>query len=516
MSRREVFGASGSVGHAAPLTHGRGIMLQQEIDQPIIGAWGPAESRSSSPGAEPAVKQIARFVSRADFGSIGGDTKLALKRTVLDTIACAVAALGGEPAKMLREQFKEYGGNALCTLIGGGRTSPDQAALLNSVLVRYVDILDTYMSPGGLCHPSDNFGAVLAAAEMSNRSGRDFLLALAIAYEVQCRFTEVVPVMFRGLNHALQLSMSVAAAASRLLDLTPDQTANAIAIAAADNVSLAVVHVEPVSHWKGISPGWTGMRALYGTSMAKKGFTGPLGLFEGPNGLNRLFDQTISIDWTNPGLGASRKTVFKKYSALVHGQPVIETVLALRSQHRFNPEDVAEVVAEVFQFAYEIAGGGHFGSKDRPQTKEQADYNLKYLISAALLDGEVGPAQLEADRILRTDAQQLLQRVTVKPCDEFTRRYPQQLGCRITIKLRDGGTFTREQTDFEGSATQPLSWERVVEKFHWLCEPFAGDLLRDQIVSAIAHLDEIQTTELTALLGRVRPEAFQPRTRKSL
>jgi len=146
-------------------------MLQQEIDQPIIGAWGPAESQSSSPGVEPAVEQIARFVSRADFGSIGGDTKLALKRTVLDTIACAVAALGGEPAKMLREQFKEYGGNALCTLIGGGRTSPDQAALLNSVLVRYVDILDTYMSPGGLCHPSDNFGAVLAAAEMSNRSG---------------------------------------------------------------------------------------------------------------------------------------------------------------------------------------------------------------------------------------------------------------------------------------------------------------------------------------------------------
>ena len=403
-------------------------MLQQEIDQPIIGAWGPAESRSSSPGAEPAVEQIARFVSGADFASIGGDTKLALKRTVLDTIACAVAALGGEPAKMLREQFREYGGNALCTLIGGGRTSPDQAALLNSVLVRYVDILDTYMSPGGLCHPSDNFGAVLAAAEMSNRSGRDFLLALAIAYEVQCRFTEVVPVMFRGLNHALQLSMSVAAAASRLLDLTPDQTANAIAIAAADNVSLAVVHVEPVSHWKGISPGWTGMRALYGTSMAKKGFTGPLGLFEGPNGLNRLFDQTISIDWTNPALGASRKTVFKKYSALVHGQPVIETALALRSQHRINPEDVAEVIAEVFHFAYEIAGGGHFGNKDRPQTKEQADYNLKYLIAAALLDGEVGPAQLEADRILRRGAQQLLQRVTVKPCDEFTRRYPNNWG----------------------------------------------------------------------------------------
>jgi 2-methylcitrate dehydratase len=490
--------------------------MRQDRNHQAAEAWGPAEQKSLSQGEEPAVKQIARFVSRANYASIGEDTKLALKRTVLDTLACAAAALGSEPTKILRSQFAEYGGNALCTLIGGGKTSPDQAALLNSVLVRYVDILDTYMSTGGLCHPSDNFGAVLAAAEMSNRSGRDFLLALAIAYEVQCRFTEVVPVMFRGLNHALQLSISVAAASSRLLDLTPDQTANAIAIAAADNVSLAVVHVEPVSHWKGISPGWSGMRALYGTSLAKKGFTGPLGLFEGPNGLNRLFDQTISVDWTDPSLDASCKTVFKKYCALVHGQPVLEAVLWLRDQHGIKPANVDEVVVEVFQFAYEIAGGGHFGNKDQPQTKEQADYNLKYLVSAALLDGEVGPAQLEIARIMRNDAQQLLQKVIVKPCDEFTRRYPRQLGCRITINLRDGAKLVREQTDFEGSATRPFSWERAVEKFHWLCEPFADQRLRNEIVSAVEDLDEIQTTELTALLGRVSPEAFQPRTRKPL
>jgi 2-methylcitrate dehydratase PrpD len=195
---------------------------------------------------------------------------------------------------------------------------------------------------------------------------------------------------------------------------------------------------------------------------------------------------------------------------------VIETTLALRSEHGIRAENVSEVVAEVFQFAYEIAGGGHFGNKDFPRTKEQADYNLKYLISAALLDGEVGPAQLDLDRILRDDTQQLLQKVTITPADEFTRRYPGQLGCRITIKLRDGSRFVREQTDFEGSPTRPFSWQRVVEKFHWLCEPFADDALRDEIVSAVEHLDEIQTTELTTLLSRVSPEAVRRRTRKPL
>ena len=64
-----------------------------------------------------------------------------------------------------------------------------------------------------------------------------------------------------------------------------------------DNVSLACVHVEPVSQWKGFSPGMTGMRAIYSASLAKRGFTGPSGLFEGPNGLQRMFDQQIDIDW---------------------------------------------------------------------------------------------------------------------------------------------------------------------------------------------------------------------------
>jgi hypothetical protein len=47
----------------------------------------------------------------------------------------------------------------------------------------------------------------------------------------------------------------------RLFGLPAGQIANAIAIAAVDNVSLACVHAEPVSQWKGFSPGMTGMRA---------------------------------------------------------------------------------------------------------------------------------------------------------------------------------------------------------------------------------------------------------------
>ena len=451
------------------------------------------------------VERIAEFASNSSISHLDDEARALYKRNILDSLACAISALRGDLIPKFREQFTEYRASGPCTLIGGGSSSPDQAALFNSVLVRYVDVLDSYMAPGGLCHPSDNFGAILAAAEMSRASGSAFLHALALAYEVQCRFTAVVPVMYRGLNHALQLSISAAAGAGKLFGMTPDEIANAIAIAAADNVSLAVVHVEPVSHWKGISPGISCMRAIYATSLAQRGITGPRGLFEGPNGLNRLFDQDIQIDWTDPTLRAVKSTMLKKYCALVHGQPVIETVFALMNEHDINADQVDSILAEVFQFAYEISGGGHFGDKSRPQTKEQADYNLKYLIAAALIDGQVGPQQLDVERIAKSDVQDLLGRVEIRSCEELTQRYPREMPVRIHLKMRDGSVLTREQGDYEGAVTRPLTWERVVEKFHWLSEPFAAPTLRDEIVDAVRQIESIPTVDLTAMLARVQP-----------
>ena len=315
----------------------------------------------------------------ADSTNLPDEAAKMLRRNVLDSIGCAIAALDGETVRLVREQVESVGGLPRASLIGGGRTSVDQAALFNSVAVRYVDLLDTYLTPGGLCHPADNFGALLAVAESVGANGAEFLLALAVAYEVQCRFSAAVPVMARGLNHALQLAMSVAAGAARLSGLTVEQTANAIAIAAADNVSLAAIHSEPVSNWKGISPGITAQRAVYATGLAQRGITGPRGIIDGPNGLEQLFDQPIDLHLDDPTLGVVRHTYLKKYCALIHGQAPIETVLTLSAEHGIDHHDIAAVDVAVFQSAYDIAGGGRFGDKDAPQTKEQADYNLKYL-----------------------------------------------------------------------------------------------------------------------------------------
>jgi 2-methylcitrate dehydratase len=156
-----------------------------------------------------------------------------------------------------------------------------------------------------------------------------------------------------------------------LFGLSADEIANAIAIATVDNISLSCVHAEPVSQWKGFSPGMTGMRAVYAASLAKRGITGPYGLFEGPNGLERMFGQSIPVDWEDPSLEIVAQTVMKKYCSLIHGQPVLEAVLDLKRRNGLAAAGVEHVRCDIFQTGFDIAGVGALVRKTirRPKSK---------------------------------------------------------------------------------------------------------------------------------------------------
>jgi len=226
-----------------------------------------------------------------------------------------------------------------------------------------------------------------------------------------------------------------------------------------------------------------------------------------------MFDQKVDVDWSDDSLEIIKQTVLKKYCSLIHGQPVLEAVLKLKRDNGLTADDVETVLCDIFQSGFDIAGGGAFGPKDRPRTKEQADYNLKYLIAAALLDDAVGPAQLDPSRIRAADAQALLGKVEIHPDEILTARYPRELGTRITIRTKGGKILDREQSDYEGGLGNPLSWEREVEKFNWLSEPFADAALRNGIIELVADLDQHSIEDLMNLLAKVSPRAVFPTTR---
>ena len=174
---------------------------------------------------------MARFVVERSWDDLSERAREELKIRVLDALGCALAAIEAPPVRAIRAVLDDFGGRPLCTLIGGGRTAPDRAALYNGALVRYLDFNDSYFAPGETCHPSDNLAPVLATAEYADASGRELLTALAVAYQVQCRLSDEAPVRAKGFDHTTQGAYAAAAGAAKALRLDEAECANAIAIA---------------------------------------------------------------------------------------------------------------------------------------------------------------------------------------------------------------------------------------------------------------------------------------------
>src|SRR5690348_15444831 len=448
-------------------------------------------------------EQLAGFVSRASFDDISSAARLQLKIRILDALGCAIGAMGGNPVALLRDQVEEFDGEGNCTLIGGGRAAPDRVAFYNGALVRYLDFNDSYLSKGETCHPSDNLAPVLAAVEYSNGSGRDLLTALAVCYQVQCRLSDVAPVRAAGFDHTTQGSYAVAAGVSKALALNAVKTANAIGICGAAFNALRVTRTGKLSHWKGLAYPNTSACCTFVTFLAMRGVTGPLEVFEGEKGFMDAIAGCFQIDWSHENLERVTATIVKKHNAEVHSQTAIECALQLRGQEKLTPAEIEQIDAETFDVAYHIIGGGDEGDKTLVSTKEEADHSLPYLISVALLDGQVMPEQYTTERINRCDVQELLNKVSIHPTDEFSKRFPDEMPCRLTITLRDGRVLSKEIHDYPGFTTQPMSWEMAFEKFERLTGPFTTVSSRRSIADAVKSLELIQARDLTRLLGNI-------------
>ncbi len=383
------------------------------------------------------VQILADFVSSRKFSDLSGSAVRELKIRLLDSIGCAIGALNGEPVRLIKEQLDDFGGNPLSSLIGGGSTAPDRAAFYNSALIRYLDFNDSYLAKGETCHPSDNIGSVLAAAEYAQRDGKDFLTALAIAYQIQCRLSDIAPVRDRGFDHTVQGAFASAAGASYALRLNSAQTANAIAIAATAYNALRVSRTGNLSHWKGLAFPSTGWTSTHSAFLAMRGITGPEAVIEGNKGFKDSIAGPFEIDWAQEDLERVTHTIIKKFNAEIHSQSTLEGLQDLRSQHKIDPDEIQKIILHTFDVAYHIIGGGEEGGKKHIRTKEEADHSLPYMMAAVLLDGNLLPAQYQSDRIAKKDIQELLQKVEVIEKSDYSRKFPGEMPIEIILTVRD-------------------------------------------------------------------------------
>ncbi len=446
-------------------------------------------------------EKLAAFVDRACYETLSEEAVTQLKTRLLDSLGCAFGALPSQTMRSLHEHTVEFSGHGPCTLIGGGSTTPDRAAFYNGALVRYLDFNDSFMAVREYAHPSDNIGAVLAAAEYKRRSGRTFLTAMAIAYQVQLRLAEVAAVLARGFDHTVQGSYAIACGVSKALGLTPQQTANAIGMAGTSFNALRVTRTGTLSNWKGLAYANTAFGCTHAALLAMRDITGPIEVFEGNKGFMETISGPFEIDWSAENLESVLRTSIKRYNGTIDSQSSIDAMLKMRRMYAIDHTRVQRIDVEIFKLAYDVIGGGEEGDKYIVETKEQADHSLRYMIACACIDAQMMPEQYTPERIHRSDVQALLKKVQIRPNAEYTRRFPQECAVRIEVTYSDGSRHALENPYYEGYFTHPMRWDDVVEKFRKLAAPRLSTARCDQIIDSVATLENRRIAELTVLLG---------------
>jgi 2-methylcitrate dehydratase len=451
------------------------------------------------------VEALARYAARAKFDNLSAESRKQLLVHVLDSLGCSIAALGAGPVQACREQIAEFGGTGPSTLIGGGKANPIYAAFWHTALVRYVDFMDNFLAQTETCHTADNFGVALTIADYVGGSGRDLMLGVALGYTVQSRFVDHGSFMRRGFDHTAQLALSLNAAAGRLLGLSEQQIGHAIAMAAVSDASFAVVRAKPLSQWKGLASAQSALGAMNALFLARRGVEGPLQVIEGPMGIDHLLGMKIDIDWDKQGYEGVTESTIKKYNSMIHTQSAVHCMIELAAHNKLDLNKIVSIELEVFQLAFDFAGGGLYGVDKFIRTKEQADHSLPYLLSVALLDGDVTPAQFAPDRIVKSDVQALLKKVSTYPNDEFTAQYPRKMPAKITVRLLDGTVVEHQVQDYPGLASHPFTWEDSVQKFDGLVAGRIDTGLRQEIKDAVLSLESIQVRDLVNLLSYAKP-----------
>jgi 2-methylcitrate dehydratase PrpD len=195
---------------------------------------------------------VAGYAANLRYEDLPNDVIRLAKRAILDTFGCAFSGYTAEPSKIAMKLASNASAQQPATVLFAGiKTTPDLAVFANGVMIRYLDFNDAFVSQtNGAGHPSDMIAALLTAAELKQRSGRDLIMATVLAYEVFCKIADVFDYLGNGIDHSTITGMGAVVGAGRLMGLTPEQMVHAIGITVGGNTATRQGRADELSNWK--------------------------------------------------------------------------------------------------------------------------------------------------------------------------------------------------------------------------------------------------------------------------
>jgi 2-methylcitrate dehydratase PrpD len=332
-------------------------------------------------------QRLARFVTDLRLDAVPADAQRVLRRIVLAVTGTGFAGAAEDGVAALRALLRDAGGAPQATtFVFGDRLPAAAAAQFNATLCRALDFCDA-MAPGPHIGAAGN-SAALAAAELAGGcSGPEFMAALVAGAELSSRFN-LSEAQYNGFDPTgIVVGFAAAAAAARILRLTPEQTLHALALVFNRCGGSFQSHVDG-SLGVRIVQGWVAQAGVQCAQMAQRGITGPVNFLTGHYGYAHLYGRrAFDVDGVVRGLGSDWKlhnVVFKKYPSCGVTQGVTELTLALVAELKLQPADVRAALVRLPPYAHRLVGHAfQLGANPRVD----AQFSAAYCVANALVRG---------------------------------------------------------------------------------------------------------------------------------
>lgn len=414
-----------------------------------------------------------------------------------DMIACVFAGNKADGVGELRRVVKAFGGEPHSTVIGfGEKTSPPQAAFLNSVMGHARDFDDTH-------DPAVNHGCVTivpamlatlerALVETPDRrfSGREFLAALAVGLDVANRMgMAFIRHLHTGwLPTTLWGPFGCAAACGRLLEF------DVSAMERAFGVAYSLIHgnrqtLADGALAKRVQPGFSAEAGVKAVFMAREGITGAINIIDGAFGVPALYtDDCVDRSHLTENLGLKWETLnisLKPWPCCRCTHPVIDATRHLKRCYSLAADQL-----ERGEIQLPPKGMGQIGRvfTIRGNPTVDAQFNAAYTAALALRNDEIGIDDFLADNVI--EREDLLDLAAKFDVVEDFRDAPGLTPVNVILRLKNGDELSRRIEDATGSPGNPMSEERMRTKFR--------DCLRH---AAREFSDEAIETLFTTLQG---------------
>lgn len=449
-------------------------------------------------------QEVAGFVARTTYQDLPSEAIRIAKRCLIDGTGVILSGSTEKSSHILRQYLENLGGKPESAVLGSTLRLPAQsAALANGASGHAQDFDDTQLSDapdrisGLLTHPTTPvLAATFALGEAMNISGKEFLTAFSIGFEVECKMAEAIhPIHYQKGYHTTGTigAFGAAAAAGKILGLSESRIRYALGIVASMS---AGIRANFGTMTKPFHAGRAAENGVVASRLAQLGFTSDPHVLENPWGFFKILGDGFDLDKISGKLGNRYSIIepgvsIKPYPSGVLSHPSMNAMLDLVKEHHLQAKDVVEI---------RLYAGSNILNPLRyalPQTGLEGKFSLPFCLTSILLRQKAGIREFNDDFVRSPEVQEMMKRVKTILDPEIEVKGYNKILSRLEVTVKDGRILKKDSVPYKGGPDNPMT-EAELDQKSIACAEIA--LPRDKFSHALELLKGIEELQAIGLL----------------